>query len=244
MSIKQQLWHTRMGAVLESHRLAAKLEWEASNEVDIADGFENSDYRAQAFDTNFRMQTLRESLPEAAMDYGVAEELHAALAERIAAAGPAPLGIIEETALARLGMALECSPIAEYLYNYQGSFESGNITFTGPFERLRQRLRVGVSLQENAAWMFDTRFSGRVSLKDVNVSDLSYERAPAVSDMDLQLVRVSGIVRFTLVVHSEEEPLIAELLEQVRVALDPSQAPAPVQRAPLQGAQLIGMQLR
>ena len=65
------------------------------------------------------------------------------------------------------------------------------------------------------------------------------KRSPA-GDTDLQTTRMSGDVRFTLVMfETDEETDVAHLLEHARVAIDPAQAPAPVQRVGLMNPRIL-----
>lgn len=245
MSKKELLWHERMAPALNSRYVVASCLYNQENPVDLdadPDDYEQVLRREEA-DAEIRDAELGADRqdPGPSISLGRAMDLHAALKERIVAAGRAPLDVIDSVALEYLGSVLGVSATAERKLVIAGKFESGTITYQGSFERLKSRLKLGISMVNGWGEQWPTQT--RITIHDVKVSGLQFKGMPA-GDMDLQTTRVSGDIEFTFLVMEDEEVTNPQaLLEQVRVAIDPAQAPAPVQRVGLKDPVVVSEEL-
>jgi hypothetical protein len=243
MSRKEHLWHERMGPALNSRYLVASCLYNQEHPVDPdadPDDYEQVLRREEA-DAEVRDTELNPQGPGPTMTLGRAMDLHAALKERIVAAGKAPLDIVDAVGLEYLGKVLGVSATAERRLGVAGKFESGTITYQGNFERLRSRLKLGISMVNGWGEQWPTQ--NRITIQDVKVSNLTFSGTPA-GDMDLQTTRVSGDIEFLFIILEDEEVTNPNaLIEQVRVAIDPAQAPAPVQRVGLKDPVIISEEL-
>jgi len=245
MSRKEQAWHARMGTALNSRHLVASCLWNQENPIDEdADEYDRERHAAEE-SLNIQSTELNAEGTNPSMTLGRAIDLHAALGVRLAnsgIAGEAPLDIVDAAALEYLGNVLGISPIAERRLVVAGKFESGTITYQGSFERLRTRLKLGISMVNGWGEHWPAH-QNRIKVLDVKAQNVRFTGTPA-GDMDLQTTRVSGDIEFTFVVLEEDEATDKEqLLSQVRVAIDPAQAPAPVQRVGLKDAVVISEEL-
>jgi hypothetical protein len=240
MSKKEKLWHQRMVAALNSRQLVASCLFNQENPVeDEHDEYEN-ERRAEQEREAIRSTQLGGENGSASLELGRALDLHDALRARLAAAGTQPLDIVDAVALEYLGQVLGCSPIAERTVAIAAKFESGTITFQGRFEALRHRLKLGVSIPDT----WGLSLPHNLSMQGVTFENIVFERT-SPGDTDLQTARVSGEVRFTFVAfESDAETDVAHLLEHTRVAIDPAQAPAPVQRVGLKDPRILHQALR
>lgn len=241
MSKKEKLWHQRMVAALNSRQLVASCLFNQENPAEAESDADESERRAEQEGEAIRGTVLGGENGRPSMELGRARDLHDALHVRLAAAGARPLDVVDAVALEYLGKVLDCSPTAERTVTIAAKFESGTITYQGRFEALRHRLMLGVAIPGD---VWGDGWPRNLSTQGVAFENIVFERTPA-GDSDLQTVRVTGDVRFNIVAfESDDETDVPLVLEHARVAIDPAQAPAPVQRVGLKEPRILHQALR